>query len=102
MSLRRSNIFFIYFLINVLCLFLIYVHASFEKSSLTESLNDNMKIVARLELTDLCLFTDARYTRHPAMADLNTPFQDHPMSLEHFPSGSIVIPPPHLRYHEVD
>ena len=50
-----------------------------------------------LTLTDLCLFTEARYTRHPSMTDLNTPFQDHPMSLEHFPSGAIMAPPPHLK-----
>ena len=51
----------------------------------------------RLELTDLCLFTDARYARHPSMADLHTAFQDSPMSVEHFPSGTLVLPPPHLR-----
>jgi hypothetical protein len=54
-------------------------------------------LVERLGLTDLALFTDARYTRHLTMADLNTPFQDHPMSFEHFPSGSILPVPPHLR-----
>lgn len=50
-------------------------------------------MVQELALTDLCLFTEARYTRHPAMADLHTPFQDHPMAFEHFPSGSLVSPP---------
>jgi hypothetical protein len=51
-------------------------------------------LVRRLGLTDLCLFTDARYTRHPSQADHFTPFQDHPSVLEHFPSGSIAGPPP--------
>jgi hypothetical protein len=46
-----------------------------------------------LKLTDLCLFTEARYTRHLSQADLNTAFQDHPLSLEHFPSGSFTQPP---------
>ena len=32
-------------------------------------------------------------TRHPAMADHHAAFQDHPMALEHFPSGSLVSPP---------
>lgn len=41
-------------------------------------------------LTDLALFTEARYTRHPALADLHTAFQDNPMSFEHFPSGTFV------------
>lgn len=49
-------------------------------------------LVARLGLSDLSLFTEARYTRHPALADLATAFQDNPMSFEHFPSGSFVAP----------
>ena len=31
------------------------------------------------------------------VADLHTAFQDSPMSLEHFPSGSLAAPPPGLR-----
>jgi hypothetical protein len=27
------------------------------------------------------------------VADLHSPFQDHPMALDHFPSGSLVAPP---------
>ena len=53
----------------------------------------NRELVRRLKLSDLCLFTEARYTRHPAMADHHAAFQDHPMALEHFPSGSLVTPP---------
>jgi len=52
-----------------------------------------------LKLTDLALFTEARYTRHRSLADLHSAFQDHPMSLEHFPSGSLLPPPEHLRHH---
>ncbi len=47
-------------------------------------------------LTDPCLFTEARYTRHPSLADRHSPFQDYPLALEHFPSGSLVAPPLHL------
>ena len=54
-------------------------------------------LAARLGLTDLALFTEARYTRHPTQADLHTPFQDHPGALEHFPSGSLIGPPSRLR-----
>jgi hypothetical protein len=46
--------------------------------------------------TDAALFTDARYTRHPSLADRHSAFQDYPLSLEHFPSGSLVLPPAHL------
>lgn len=45
------------------------------------------------DLTDLCLFTEASYTRHMATTDLSTPFQDSPVSLEHFPSGALAPPP---------
>ncbi|MBI5784512.1 MAG: hypothetical protein HZA64_03555 [Rhodocyclales bacterium] len=53
-------------------------------------------MAAQLGLTDLALFTEARYTRHPSQADLNSAFQDHALALEHFPSGSL-IPPRHER-----
>ncbi len=54
------------------------------------------ELVATQGLTDLCLSTEARYTRHPAMADLHAPFQDHPGAREHFPTGGLMSPPrPH-------
>lgn len=52
-------------------------------------------LAAKLGLTDLALFTEARYTRHPTQADLHSAFQDHPLALEHFPTGSLVVPRPH-------
>lgn len=54
--------------------------------------------LARLQLTDLCLFTEARYTRNPAMADRHAAFQDHPLALEHFPSGSLFTVPAFLAH----
>jgi len=48
--------------------------------------------VKALQLTDLALWTEARYTRHPSQADIFTPFQDFPAALEHFPAGSIMAP----------
>lgn len=59
-----------------------------------DRLERSTSLVARLGLTDLSLFTEARYTRHPSQADLHSAFQDHPMALEHFPSGSLVTPRP--------
>lgn len=49
-------------------------------------------MAARLGLTDLALFTEARYTRHPSQADQHSAFQDHPLAFEHFPSGSLIVP----------
>ncbi len=53
-------------------------------------------LVRELGLTDLSLFTEARYTRHPSQTDRHSPFQDHPAALEHFPTGSLAPPPPPL------
>lgn len=50
-------------------------------------------LVRTLGLTDLCLTTEARYTRHPAMADRHAAFQDHPGAPDHFPSGTFFAPP---------
>jgi hypothetical protein len=74
-----------------------FVHASFRRDSEVRFIKEKMEMAQRFELTDLCLFTEASYTRHLSQADLHTPFQDSPMSLEHFPSGSIATPPPSLR-----
>ncbi len=61
-----------------------------------DELSRNARLVRELELTDLCIFTEAAYTRHPAVTDLATAFQDAPASFEHFPSGALVGPPAHL------
>ncbi len=50
------------------------------------------QVVRALCLTDLAIWTEARYTRHPSQADRFTPFQDFPSALEHFPAGSIIGP----------
>jgi hypothetical protein len=62
-------------------------------------LDANRALVARLALTDLALFTEARYTRHPSQADLHSALQDHPGAFDHFPSGSLLAPPALIRRH---
>lgn len=95
--MRKSSVFFIYLAINFILICLLLVHASFIKKNRMPLLMEKVDMVRRLELTDLALFIEARYTRHLTQADLSTPFQDHPISFEHFPSGSIVGPPSHLK-----
>jgi hypothetical protein len=51
------------------------------------------ELAAQLGLTDLALFNEARYTRHPTQADSHSAFQDHPLAFDHFPTGSLVPPP---------
>ena len=55
-------------------------------------------LTARLHLSDLALWTEARYTRHPSQADLFSAFQDSPGAPEHFPAGSVLSPPPILTH----
>ena len=95
--MRKSDVFLIFLAINIILLFLMLTHASLKERASMGSLKEKIEIVKRLELTDLCLFTEANYTRHLSQADLHTPFQDSPVSLEHFPSGSLLAPPESLR-----
>lgn len=97
MLMRRSNLFLLYLAINIVLLCLMFTHASLKERADRASLKEKMEMVKALGLTDLCLFTEASYTRHLSQADLHTAFQDSPMSLEHFPSGSLAAPPPGLR-----
>lgn len=99
MSARNSTVFFSFIAVNLLFFSLMFVHAACRQRADVPSLTEKRELVRKLALTDLCLFTDARYTRHPAMADLHSAFQDHPYSLEHFPSGTIVTLPPYLGRH---
>lgn len=61
-----------------------------------DELPELRRLTTRLGLTDLALWSEARYTRHPSQTDLFSAFQDFPASPEHFPAGSIVPPPPAL------
>lgn len=72
------------------------VDAARQRGERSALLHQQSKLVVDLGLTDLALFTEARYTRHLSLADLHSAFQDHPMALEHFPSGSLVPPPRRL------
>ncbi len=93
---RESTAFFLFVALCLGALLLLFAHASWRERGDRNSYAEKREIVKVLGLADLCLFTEARYTRHPAVADRFTPFQDHPLSLEHFPSASILLPPPHL------
>ena len=97
MILRRSNLFLFFLAVNIALLFLLFVHAGYRQRADAAVLRQKTEMVRTLGLTDICLFTEASYTRHLSQTDIHTPFQDLPMSLEHFPSGALVTPPPTLR-----
>lgn len=65
-------------------------------------LDANRALVTQLGLTDLALFTEARYTRHPSQADLHSALQDHPGAFDHFPSGSLLALPAVLTRNSAD
>jgi hypothetical protein len=92
MNIRYSTAFFAFTLVTGLLFGLLMLHAANSKEMAAPEFSEIGKMVKDLQLTDLCLFTEARYTRHPAMADMNAPFQEHPASFEHFPSGSLLLP----------
>ena len=91
--MRKSGFFFSYIGFFFVLLGLMAVHAMISENRGLGRIQEEAAMVRRLALTDLCLFTEASYTRHPSQADMNTPFQDSPMVLEHFPSGSMMPPP---------
>ena len=95
-DVRRSTTFFLFITISILLFAVLLLHARQSRVNSAATLTANAELVKSLQLTDLCLFTEARYTRNPAMADLHSPFQDHPFAMDHFPSGSLVSPP---RFH---
>ncbi|MEM5789608.1 MAG: hypothetical protein AAGU11_20025 [Syntrophobacteraceae bacterium] len=95
--MRKSDILFACLAVGLVLAGLAAVHSRVARSAASGVIELRLAMIKELDLTDLCLFTEARYTRHPSQADWHTPFQDHPMSLEHFPTGTIVGPPGWLR-----
>jgi hypothetical protein len=93
----HADIFLVLMAVGMLLLGLLLAGANAGQVARSRARAESIRMVSDLQLTDLALFTEARYTRHPAMAERHAPFQEHPMALEHFPSGSLVLPPPYVR-----
>lgn len=91
--MRKSTLFLILTAINLSLLAGIMGHALRGADRAAITLQTASELAKTLQLTDLSLFTEARYNRHPSQADRHAAFQDHPMALDHFPSGSFVTPP---------
>lgn len=92
MAVRKADAFLLFLLGAALLLAGAGLHAARGRREARGRLEAQAALVRRLGLTDLCLFNEARYARHPSQADGFAPFQDHPGSLEHFPSGSLTAP----------
>ena len=97
MGIRKSTGFLIFlFLGGLVMVGLLFIHPRLQRDDYERGLAKRKRLVRELQLTDLCLFTEARYTRHLSQSDLQSPFQDYPTAFDHFPSGSLVLPPAHL------
>jgi hypothetical protein len=94
---RKSDLFFLFIAASTLLIGIACVHARIQAARDLPRFQRQAQMVAAFDLIDLALCTEARYTRHPSQADRHTPFQDHPVSLEHFPTGSVIGPVPHLK-----
>jgi len=94
--MRRSTYYIGMNMLFVLLAFTLFAFSFTHRKSFANTENLTAQTVQKLWLTDLAIFTEATYTRSLALADMNTPFQDSPMSFEHFPTGSLVQPPLHL------
>ena len=91
--MRPSGALFLFVGVGFLLFLSTLVDAHIRHNDAGDVLSQRAQLVAEYSLTDLGLFTEARYTRHLSQADLHSAFQDHPVSLEHFPSGSLLMPP---------
>ena len=91
--MRKSTAAMIVLAGGLVLLLLEVVHGVWRNGADAPARGERAELVRALGLSDLALFTEARYTRHPTQADLFTPFQDAPLSLEHFPTGSLTAPP---------
>lgn len=98
MTMVKSRIFLIVTAVQLIVLIgLVFQSRVHLKTRVALELPQQRELVRRLGLTDLAIWTEARYTRHPSQADFFAPFQDGPSSLEHFPAGSVVSSPDRSR-----
>ena len=85
--MRYSNTIFIAFFITFLMIGIVYQHSQYRIKEIQPEIDIRLKITKKIGLPDLAITTAARYLRHYSLTDINTPFQDYPGSLDHFPAG---------------
>lgn len=95
--MRKSDSFGLFIGTGMLLLVAILIQAHFVARADLPLLRQKAEVAKNLGLTDLCLSTEARYTRHLSQSDWHAAFQSHPLALDHFPSGSVFAPPGTLK-----
>lgn len=91
--MRFSKIVFLSFFLILILSLLIVAHAQYQLKAYQQTIYIRQKITKKIGLPDLAITTAARYLRHYSLTDINTPFQDYPGSLDHFPAGFAYSPP---------
>ena len=100
MPARNADLFAAFLALGVLLVGLMLVDTALSRRLDEAATRQRRAIVTTLTLTDLCLTTETRSTRHPSLAALHTPFQDRPLALDGFPTRSLMVLTPHLRPRE--
>jgi len=88
----KYRVFITVFVVEVLLIGGLFLHAFLAVRRAGPEVRHYQDIARILMLTDLSVWTEARYTRHPSQADWFAPFQDFPSAIEHFPAGSVLSP----------
>ena len=89
----KSKLFLSFIIAECCLLFVFYLHGGTGLfSDRASQLQAKKQLVTHLGLTDLAIWTEARYTRHPSQTDFFSAFQDFPGAIDHFPAGSILAP----------
>ncbi len=60
----------------------------------TPNYRPKQQLATKFLLSDYCLSTESRHTRHLNFPELIAPFQDVPGGHDHFPSSSFLFPNP--------
>lgn len=89
----KCRIFLLVTAFEIFALTAFCIHGAVQSSAAGFRLQNNRDIARQLALTDLAIWTEARYTRNPSQTDFASPFQDFPGSPDHFPAGSVIAPP---------
>ncbi len=94
--MRKPTFVALFFLTGFVAILLTAIDANIRQHRSMELLNRRAKLVSELGVSDLALFTEARYTRHLSLSDRHSAFQNSPASFDHFPTGSLYQPPAQL------
>lgn len=92
--MRQSYFFFAFVATLGLLGSLLTEHTMDKRAEVLSVYGDLQQTVKELGLSDLCLSTEARYTRHPAISDRVVVEMDHPEAIDHFPSTIFWTPVP--------